>query len=211
MTLSRRFASILIVLLLITGALVIRAVGARVRLDECRDPAALKAVHLVPGTTKTMERIYQLTSRRRQWTIGGAGRGGKNDPRIGIRMVRDFELFSLWLHPKQDLAGGFIPDEEHLEWIETGAGRLAVHLEYKFSGGRQKLVAYAYIYGSEPVVSPFAAALRDSFRAVVGGTRPLTLLMTSGSVYHGQLPVMKTASLNWLAAAFERYRDVCGP
>ena len=126
-------------------------------------------------------------------------------------MVRDFELFALWLHPTEDLAGGFVPDHEHLEWIDTRAGRLAVHLESKFSGSRQKLVAYAYIYGLEPVANPFRAALLDSFRAVVGGTRPLTLLMASGASYHGQLPIVKTAALTWLAAAFERYREVCGP
>lgn len=211
MTLSRRFASILIVLLLVTGALVIRAVGGRVQLDECRDPEALKRLDLVPGTQKASQREWRLTSRRRQWTLGTAGAGSYNDPRIGVRMVRDFELFSLWLHPTEAMVGSFVPDEERLRWIDTSAGRLAVHLEYKYVGARPKLVAYAYLYGLDPVANPATAALLDAFRAVVGGTRPLTQLLAGGTAYRDQLPQLEAGCLRWLAAAFERYREVCGP
>lgn len=199
--------------LLLTGALVIRAVGGRTQLDECRDPGALKRLDLVPGTRKMFQRSYQLTSRRRQWTLGTSGGRDYNDPLIEVQMVRDFELFSLWLHPTQELSmiGNFVPDDERLTWIETSAGSLPVHLEYKYSGSRLKLVAYAYVYGLEPVENPFAAAMLDSFRAVVGGTRPLTLLLVSGSIYHGRMPVLQASSLKWLSAAFERYREVCVP
>ena len=126
-------------------------------------------------------------------------------------MVRDFELFSLWLHPTQPFVGKFVPDTERLVWLDTGAGKLWVHVEYKYSGSRRKLAAYAYLYGLDPVENPLWAALQDSFRAVVGGTRPLTLLLVSGSSPRGRLPMLEASGLRWLAAAFERYREVCGP
>ena len=210
MTLSRRYALILIVLFLVTGVFVVRSAGVGKQLDSCRDPEALKWLDLVPGTQRTLEVTPRYTPRRTQWSAGVAGTKSYNDPQVKIRMVRDFSIFQLWLYPRLAVKERSIPDVERLEWIDTGAGRLPVHLEYYLSGSRPRLIIYAYMYDLEPVVNPFAAAFRGSFRAVVEGSRPLTMLLVSGSIEHGRLPVLEASSSRWLVAAYERFRKVCG-
>ena len=211
MILSRRFVPILIALLVITSGFVLRSVGAGKQLDPCRDPEALKQLELIPGTWDSVEKPVWYTTRRRQWTVAMAGGDRYNNPLIRTRMIRDFGIFLPWLHPTAGIGEDFRADEERLEWIETSAGKLPVHLRYQYTKSRVRIIAYGYVYGLEPVASPFGAALRDSFRAVVEGSHPLTVMLVAGAIEHGRLPVLQDAAIRWLADAFLRYEEVCRP
>ena len=164
MTLSRRYALILIVLFLVTGVFVVRSAGVGKQLDSCRDPEALKWLDLVPGTQRTMEVTPRYTPRRTQWSAGVAGTKAYNDPQVKIRMVRDFSIFRLWLYPRLTVKEFYIPDLERLEWIDTAAGRLPVHLEYYLSGSRPRLIIYAYMYDLERISSAKPNSVRSGMR-----------------------------------------------
>jgi hypothetical protein len=210
-TLSRRFAPLLIALLLVTAAFVVRSRGSGFQADPCRDPEAVTRVDFVTDPGLVRQGVRRLTSRRTQWTAAPTGTGGLNDPKLATRIVRDFEVFSLWLHPTLVIHENYVPDMAHLEWLDTDAGKLPVHLEYKYSGSRARLVAYAYVYGLEPVASPARAAAIGSWRAVLSGTPPLTIFMASGYIEHGKAPVLRAAALRWTRAAFEHFEAACRP
>jgi hypothetical protein len=207
MTLSRRFAPLLIAMLLITGALII-GLGRR-HFDACREPEALRWLDRVAGTREFEERIETHTRRRSQWTRGTAGTGAYYDPRVRVRVVREFTTLGLWLNPSLVIRENLVPDAEFVEWVETSAGEIPVHVAHKYTESRSRLIAYVYVYGRQPVANPFAAALRDSFSALVRGAQPVTILLVAGSIDHGRLPVLSAASVRWLKAAFEHHQDVC--
>lgn len=211
MTLSSRFALWLIALLLLTAGFVVRSLGPGVQDDPCRDPGALTQMDFVTHPRLVQQARSRITPRRTQWTASVTGRGGIGDPKLKVRILRDSEVFSLWLHPTLAIQENYVPDVAHVEWLDTDSGKLPVHFEYKYSGSRARLVAYAYVYGLEPVVSPLPAAVVNSWRAVLSGTPPLTMFMASGYIEHGRTPELRAAAARWLTDAFEHFGAVCRP
>lgn len=211
MKLSGRFALVLIALLLVTGGFVIRSIGAGVQADPCRDPEGLKRIDFVTDPESVQQPERWITALRTQWTAAWTGEGGLNDPRLRVRIVREFSVFALWVHPTLVIRENYVPDLSEVQWIETEAGSLPVHFEYKYSESRARLVAYAYVYGMEPVVNPAAAAVVNSWRSALFGTPPLTLFLASGYIEHGSMPALRAGAARWLADAFEHFQQVCGP
>ena len=211
MKLSSRFALVLIVLLLVTLGFVVRSIGPGVQVDPCRDPEGLKRMDFVTDPDSVQQPERWITPLRRQWTAAWTGEGGLSDPRLRLRIVREFSVFALWVHPSLVIRENFVPDVSQVEWIETEAGSLPVHFEYKYSGSRARLVAYAYVYGMEPVANPAAAAVLNSWRAALFGTPPLTLFLASGYIEHGNVPALRAGAARWLSNAFEHFQNVCGP
>ena len=71
--------------------------------------------------------------------------------------------------------------------------------------------AYLFIYGSEPVESPYLMQLRTVVSQLFRGGRPLTLIAVTGNVRGDRFGVADRAATDWIARAWEHYEAVCSP
>jgi uncharacterized protein YjiS (DUF1127 family) len=79
------------------------------------------------------------------------------------------------------------------------------------SSGREAfhIVAYAFVFGNEPVASPFLAQLRGTLRELREGRRPLTIFLAGGAATPDTAPHREEIALRWIASAWRHYRGMC--
>jgi hypothetical protein len=71
------------------------------------------------------------------------------------------------------------------------------------------VMAYAFVFGNEPVARPFVAQFQGALRELRGGRRPLTLLLAGGAATPETAPQREELALRWVASAWEHYRGMC--
>ena len=177
--------------------------------EDCGDVAQLLDTGRIPGG----EPIGPVDERG--ITVAQFAQGRLRDrqpglPVLGYQVLRSFEPLRLALKPTRGLVNSilFLPPE--LRWIEADGERLPVHVTTDPSSTEVRFASYLLVYQSRPVVSLLGAQLRSAVPQIVGGTRPLTILLAGGSAPGYRLEESLRVSERWLAAAWRHHRDACG-
>jgi hypothetical protein len=95
------------------------------------------------------------------------------------------------------------------EHLDIPGGPLPVHLVRSSGSGRFHVIAYAFVFGNEPVENPFLAQLAGALRELRHGRRPLTVLLAGGAATPDTVAHREALALRWIASAWEHFRGMC--
>lgn len=209
MTPSRRFLLPIAALALACGVVVWPRWLQPRSVDPCAHPDVLTVTALIPGSRPDKERRDKLDADHIQWSEGRI-----NDPQfprdpLVFRIVRSYSVLKAAERPLALLPEPLEPESVHLEWVEVPGGPLPVHVVRSAGQQSMQIAAYAFVFGNEPIASPFAAQLRGMLRELRDGRRPLTVLLAGGRATFDTAPYRDELAKRWIAAAWEHYRGMC--
>ena len=179
------------------------------RRDTCARPEVLSVTGLIEGSQPGGERRSDLDADNIQWSEGHiTDPSFPRDPMV-FRIVRSYGVLKRAEHPVGLMPIRIEPETVRLELVDTQGGRLPVHVIR--SSGREAfdVVAYAFVFGNEPVASPFLAQLEGALRELREGRRPLTIFLAGGAATSETAPHREEIALRWIAAAWQHYRVMC--
>jgi len=209
MTPSGRFLVPIAMLSLLCGAIVWPRWLNPQRRDTCARPEVLSVTGLIQGSRPEGERRSLLGADNIQWSEGTI-----TDPRfpkdpMTFRIVRSYRVLKTAEHPVGLMPVRIEPETVRLELVATPDGQLPVHVMR--SSGREAfhVVAYSFVFGNEPVASPFTAQLAGVLRELREGRRPLTVLLAGGAATQESAPHREEIALRWIASAWQHYRNMC--
>ncbi len=179
--------------------------------DACRSPEALRATSLIPGASARGERLEELTPEIFQWSEGRVAHPYLSDRPLDFQIVRAWRGSALADDPLRFSGLRIEPDAQSAREVALDGRALPVHVVWDRTGPPARIVAYAFLYENEPVASPRAAQLRDLPRALLGGSRPLTLLLISGEALRARSDEVEQSALRWLADAARFAERACRP
>ena len=179
--------------------------------DPCRDAAALLA----------SERIGEgLVSGRRPATTGAPDEGqidGELPPADHVssmifRVSRGSAPSAYYgAGPVQAFDNTFTMDADgELVELDAGDARLPIHWLEDALAPNFRVRVYFYVLDGRPVAHPFPAGLAIAGRQLLGGTRPVTLFVFRAEGRAVATEAMRRNAREWLRAAWQRYREVCG-
>jgi hypothetical protein len=206
---STRFAVPIVALALASAAFVWPRWLQPRRADPCARPDVLTVTGLIPGSRPKGERRESLSTETIQWSEGlVADESLPRDPLV-FRIVRTFDVLKAAERPLGLMPGRVEPETARLQRIDTPDGQLPVHVVRSSGRAVFHVVAYAFLYGNEPVPLPFVAQLRGTFRELTNGRRPLTILLAGGGATPETAPHREELALRWIASAWQHYRSMC--
>jgi hypothetical protein len=71
------------------------------------------------------------------------------------------------------------------------------------------MASYLFVYRNQPVEHPLLAQLASAPAQILGGSRPLALLIVAGAVPPDRRPEARERAQRWLVAAWRHYADSC--
>jgi hypothetical protein len=209
MRISNRFLLPTAGLALLCGAIVWPRWLNPQRHDTCARPDVLGVTGLIEGSEPGGERRSHLTADTIQWSEGLIPDASfPRDPMV-FRIVRSYRVLKTAEHPVGMMPVKVEPETMRLELVDTPEGTLPVHVMR--SSGRElfHIVAYSFVFGNEPVASPFLAQLRGTLRELREGRRPLTIFLAGGAATPETAPQREKIALRWIASAWQHYRGMC--
>jgi hypothetical protein len=131
---------------------------------------------------------------------------------LSTRVVRRFDS---WRFVSTPIAFGFNP-LRHLEggvlrWIDADGDRLPVRWNAGQDARTAQIEAYVYVQAGRPVTHPLRSSLALALPQLVGGTRPITLLLVSGVATPDEREALDRAAEAWLVAAWRQLEAACRP
>ena len=207
-TLSTRYAVPLLVLLALALAPVAHHALVDRTLDDCADPAALLDTTAIEGSTPSHQHDTGRWSLI-QWTQGDVDTRGLKIPAMRYHVVRSFEPARLALGPTETLVTPINFSPARLRWVEADGERLPVHSVYVHSWSGSRVATYLFAYGDRAVENPFGAGLGNAISQLWSGTQPLTLFVIDGAASPKRVVLAEQRQVDWLVAAWQRYREVC--
>jgi hypothetical protein len=179
------------------------------RRDTCARPDVLSVTGLIPDSQPHGERRESLDAERIQWSEGFvADPLLPRDPLV-FRMVRSYSVLKTAEHPLGLMPVRVEPETVRIELVETPEGPLPVHVVRSSGRDAFQIVAYAFVFGNDPIAQPFLAQLRGAFRELRDGRRPLTVLLAGGGATPASATHREAIALRWVAAAWQHYRGLC--
>jgi hypothetical protein len=206
---STRFLLPIAALALACGALVWPRWLAPQRVDTCAHPDVLSVTGLIPGSQPDRKRPESLDAENVQWSQGLVTDASFPRDPMHFRIVRSFNVFKTAERPLGLMPTTVEPERVRVELIDAPGGPLPVHVVRSSGHGLFHVVAYAFVFGNEPVTHPFVAQLRGALRELRGGRRPLTLLLAGGAATPETAQQREEVALRWVASAWEHYRGMC--
>jgi hypothetical protein len=179
------------------------------RRDTCARPEVLSVTGLIEGSQPEGERRGNLDADNIQWSEGLiADPSFPRDPMV-FRIVRSYGVLKTAEHPVGLMPVRIEPETVRLELVDTADGPIPVHVMH--SSGREAfhVVAYAFVFGNEPVASPFLAQLQGVLRELREGRRPLTIFLAAGAATPETAPHREEIALRWIASAWQHYGVMC--
>ena len=205
---SARYALAIAALALAAGIPVVLHSQRVLDRDDCRDPDAMRELMLVPGSSvepaddKSDASILQRSK--------GTLNVGRANHRLRFAVVRTLEPLRILHRPERLVVTGLDVKSSELRWAEREGARLPIHWVESKSTQNQIAIGYTYVYGQRAVANPRLALLGSGLRRLFTGARPLTVLVAGGWVRGDRESVVRAAE-DWLFAAWDGYRTVCGP
>lgn len=179
------------------------------RVDPCARPDVLPVTGLIPSSRPDGERRTQLNADNIQWSEGlVVDESLPRDPMV-FRMVRTFNVLKAAERPLDLMPGRVEPETARLELVDTAGGPLPVHVVRSSGRTAFHVVAYAFLYGNEPVPAPFFAQVRGALRELRHGRRPLTILLVGGVATPDTAARREELALRWIASGWQHYRGMC--
>jgi hypothetical protein len=209
MRLSTRFLLPAAGLALACGAIVWPRWLAPDRAETCARPEVLSVTGLIPGTHPGGERRTRLSADVIQWSEGSIpDELLPRDPLV-FRIVRSYAVLKTAEHPLGLMPARVEAEIFRRELVDAPGGPLPVHVVRSSGHDKFHVVAYAFVFGNEPVENPFLAQLRGTLRELRNGRRPLTVLLAGGMATPETAAHREALALRWIAAAWEHYRGMC--
>lgn len=227
---SGRFIGALSLVLAATAGLRLFALADAHGTDPCRSPDALKATSLIPGAIALGERRESLDRSTIQWSEGDLV---PSRPAISMRfqIIRSFDGPFLYGNPlRHGEAFGrglrasegapvadtrrLQPEELRVRRSRVAGAELPIHVAWDHTEapvGPSRLVAWFFVFDNAPVESPFRAQLRAAASLALRGSRPLTLVLISGSVPHETVAMAEDVAVSWLEGAWTHVAESCRP
>lgn len=206
---SGRFLAPIAGLALLCGAIVWPRWLNPQRRDPCARPEVLSVTGLIEGSQPEGERRSNLDADNIQWSEGLVTDASfPRDPLV-FRIVRSYGVLKAAEHPVGLMPVRIEPETVRLELVETADGPIPVHVMR--SSGREAfhVVVYAFVFGNEPVASPFLAQLEGVLRELREGRRPLTIFLAGGAATPETASHREEVALRWVASAWQHYRGMC--
>ena len=208
---STRYLTPLVVLLALTAIPVgVHGVGT-LKSDDCRDPQAFQATQGIPGSEPDLAATPWVSRSLVQWSVGSIWIGPDHRRELRYRIFRTYDSSDLYNYPLKFLGRPFDPDRTDFSWRETNGERIPVYVASLQRRGAVQLAIYMFVAGADAVSSPLRMELGSALPKLLGGARPSTLMMVSGSAPRKQRQEIEQAAVDWLASALAYYREVCLP
>lgn len=182
--------------------------------DDCAHPEALVATFMIDRERMRPNHWEEHWERHSasitQWSEARIDLEGSGP--LEMHFIRSFDPRSLYVRPIANLRVALEPELQKTEWVDHEGARLPIQWVYDHTGTESRVVAYLFVYEGRPVNQPFGAQLRSAFAQLVGGPRPLTLLLVSGSARPDHLGLAESRAREWLVDAWDWYHATCaGP
>jgi hypothetical protein len=173
--------------------------------DDCANPEAFFGAARIGGADMvTLEGLMTEVE-----GAEGQLRGG-SQYRLAVRVVRSFSPSLLYASPIRfgfDSMLYLHPGEAR--WLEAGDDVLPVHWN-SYEGQRTtRIEAHSFFHGGVPVWHPPRPGLALALRQLVGGTRPVTVLIVSGVASRDDGPAFSRAAERWLVSAWQQLEATC--
>jgi hypothetical protein len=183
----------------------------RTDVDDCGDPAALRAALLIPGSRPELgdpkHRAGELM--RATGTIEPAL--SRFAPPLRYAIVRSFEPAEITHSPGRIVDGHLEAQKQELRWIERGDERLPVHWLEEHTRGMPAFAGFFFVYENRAVASPYRTLLGSALRRLTGGPRPISVFVVGGTTPASLVDEAQQQAEDWLFAAWSHYREVCLP
>ncbi len=175
--------------------------------DPCADPAALDVARFARVASESVVATVTIPDR------GGAPTQGK------LLTDRNWKAGPLWtIERTWDVSRSYFAPPGMFSFASSedvdrvhGGGTLPIRVR----GGRNArfahLTVYLYVLGNRPVERPWVGSLRRAFEQLLHGTLPLTVLLAEGDATVENEDPHRALLVEWVRAAWSRYREVCGP
>lgn len=209
--LSSRYVVPIAVLAVLTAVPVAMVAGGRRDADDCADPGALRATLLIPGSVPG----FSERAPKPGELMFGQGtlkpRLSKTAPPLRFAVKRSFEPADVTSRPGRMVVHRLEAQKTEFRVLERNGVRLPVHWLEERTRALPAFAAYFYVYEGRPVRNPYRALLGSALRRLVGGPRPMTVFAAGGQAPTALNDAAVRQAEDWLFAAWDHYRAVCGP
>lgn len=183
----------------------------RPRVDDCADPARLRAPDFLPGSAGVNPHQRRGPREMISWSDGelATDRPWIQSPRW--RIARAYDLANFYFDPPGLFSRVYPEDVNSLEVREANGVDLPIHVLVGDSDGFMNIAAYLYVFAGRPVRDPFFASLHNAIRQFVGGTLPLTLVLVEGDSKIEHAQEAEEILIDWIRSAWIALDGVCSP
>jgi hypothetical protein len=209
MRLSTRFLLPAAGLALACGAIVWPRWVSPQRAETCARPEVLSVTGLIPGTQPAGENRAHLTADHIQWSEGLIPDDLLPRHPLTFRIVRSYSVLKAAEHPLGLMPVRVEAESAEEKRIDAPGGPIPVHVVRSSGHDEFQVVAYAFVFGNEPVENPFLAQLGGAVRELRHGRRPLTVLLAGGLATPETVAHREALALRWIASAWGHYRGMC--
>jgi hypothetical protein len=203
---SARFAGAAIALLVTAAVPVLFHAVTAPTYDDCANPEAFFGAARIGGAD--MVALGGLLNKF-EGAEGQLRSGSRYH--LAVRVVRTFSPSPLYASPIMfgfDTALYLHPAEAR--WLEAGDDVLPVHWNSYEVQRTARIEAYSFVQGGVPVWNPLQSGLALALPQLVGGTRPVTVLIVSGVGSRDELPALSRAAERWFVSAWQQFEAACG-
>ncbi len=179
------------------------------RIDDCIDPGAFFDLERIDERfTSTLEKPEGEASRPNH----ARARIEPPTPRsaeLQIVARLDYGLSGRYQHPASTILSRLEPDRSELRWVESGGDRIPIHLDYQQIDAGVRFAAYFFAHAGKPVVGPFRTRIRSAPRELLRGTRPILMVVVSGTSGLLTLHDTERRATEALATVWSHYQEMC--
>ncbi|MGH7292531.1 MAG: exosortase/archaeosortase family protein, partial [Myxococcota bacterium] len=182
---------------------------ARLRVDDCANPAALVPVEAsVDGERAAfMARSFDAVQWREDVLAPANGA-----PALSTVLVRTFDPKLVYYRGTRRLWTDVAPGGDTVEWLESDDGRVPIlrsSREHDRPGAPGSVIAALLIYEGEPVETGWRAQLRAAPRQLVSGARPMTMFAVRADTTTANRAAAEARARTWLLESWRTYRAIC--
>ncbi len=206
---SARFALPLLALLTLAALPVARLGWAPRQIEDCANPEALLDFAQIDDRVALKEGVPESGAASRFRVDAVFEPWNPNLGALQIALLRDYGLSGRFQNPSSTILAGFEPDRSRIDWVDAGPDRIPVHLEHQQIDEDVRFAAYFFAHAGRPGTGPFWTRLRSAPRALLTGTRPLLMVVISGSPRTSDVNTVEHLAKQLLASIWEHQRRVC--
>jgi hypothetical protein len=207
--LSARFAVALLLLVLVASIPVVVHDRGLLDTDPCKDPGALKATLLIPGSQPTFEK-REPKPREIAYVEGVVDAGVLAVPPLRYVIARSFDPTWITSRPAGLVIPRFEAQKREMVWLERDGQRLPVHWLIEETRRAPHFAAFFFVVDGQPVESPMSTLLGNAFQSLFGGARPIGVVVIGGASLPRDVDKVHIAAEDWIFSAWDHYRGACG-
>jgi len=182
---------------------------ARLRVDDCANPAAL--VPAEANVDPERAAYMALNFDALQWREGALA-PADGAPELRFAVIRTFDPKLVYYRGTRRLWGDVAPGGDRIEWLETDDGRVPIvrsHLEVERPELPRAVIAALLVYEDEPVETGWRAQLRAAPHQLLSGRRPMTMFAVRGEIRPENREAAEQRAREFLRDSWRTYRLIC--